>query len=71
MSKLDPRPPKKKVLYSWEELNERLQVVLSQPNNSKATINVDEFEMSAEEIIAEAEKQGYEVEQDDNFLIFT
>jgi hypothetical protein len=71
MSKLDPRPPKKKELRSWEQLNELLQFFLSQPNDPMTTINVNDYAMSAEEIITEAEKQGYKVSRNGDHLFFS
>ncbi|MGE7766673.1 hypothetical protein [Peribacillus sp. NPDC096540] len=60
MSKLDPRP-NSKPLYSWQELNEYLQLNFKAPGNLETTIDVRNYSMSKDEIIHEAEKQGYKV----------
>lgn len=71
MSKLDPRPEYKGPLYSWEDLNRILQARFNQPGEAWAVIDLRQFSIPKNEIIAEAEKQGYKVfEQGDYHLRF-
>ncbi|MFP7201921.1 hypothetical protein SFC08_13180 [Lysinibacillus halotolerans] len=72
MSKLDPRPNKQGSNYSWDDLNRFIQSQLSQFGVDKTLpIDVRNYSMSKEEIISEAEKQGYKViEKDEYYLEF-
>ncbi len=66
MSKLDPRPGSKP-LYDWQDLNEYLQVHFKFPSNFVPSIDVRNYSMSKDEIITEAEKQGYKVFEVDEY----
>lgn len=71
MSKLDPRPESNGNLYSWDRLNFILQSKFNEPRDNTATIDVRDYEMSKDEIITEAEIQGYKVtEPAENHLKF-
>lgn len=61
MSKLDPRPNPENPKFSWDYLNNLLQANFNMPGVKSATINLDDYAIPKEEIIAEAEKQGYKV----------
>ncbi|WP_339233792.1 hypothetical protein [Oceanobacillus sp. FSL W7-1281] len=61
MSKLDPKPNQEKLNYSWSELNRMLQSNFNTPGITSATIDLDNFNIPKEEIIAEATEQGYTV----------
>lgn len=60
MSKLDPRPDSRK-LYSWEDLNEYIQMNIQAPGNIDTIIDVRNYTMTKSEIITEAESKGYKV----------
>ncbi|MDR4314982.1 Uncharacterised protein [Niallia circulans] len=62
MSKLDPKPEKNR-LYTWEDLNDYLQLHFKSPGSFVPTIDVRQYSMTKEEIISEAETQGYKVSQ--------
>lgn len=74
MSKLDPKPTTQNPLLGWDDLNRRLQASFMIANKKEApslTIDVSEFEMSKEEIIAEVQSQGYKVSDSGNdYLVF-
>lgn len=73
MSKLDPKPDPNKPLRSWDFLNQTLQANLSHSNPEKRFLVIDlrDYEISKDEIISEATKQGYEVTTEgDNHLRF-
>lgn len=74
MSKLDPRPETHKPLRSWDYLNRTLQANLSHADPEKRFLVIDlrDYEISKEEIVAEATNQGYKVstESDPNYLKF-
>lgn len=56
-------------LKNWSDLNAILKSNFENPLSPldiSATIFVDEYEMSAEEMIREGEKQGYTVEKSDS-----
>lgn len=62
---LDPKPTSQNALLGWDELNNHLQMIFktSTKNNSQfAEINPNIFKMSEKEIIEEATKKGYIVE---------
>ncbi|GAE32453.1 hypothetical protein [Halalkalibacter hemicellulosilyticus] len=63
MSKLDPKPQNKGSLYSWKELNRTLQLNSEVPGDEGLLIDLRQFSLTKEEIIIEAEKQGYKVEE--------
>lgn len=70
MSKLDPKPDRK-VPYSWNVLNNVLKRSFKTPGTDSVTVRPEQFEMSKDEIISEAEKQGYKVTDNNNgFLKF-
>ncbi|CAG9620843.1 hypothetical protein [Sutcliffiella rhizosphaerae] len=61
MSKLSPRPLKQEKLFSWDDLNSQLLANFNMPGIDYAVIDLQKYDMSKEEIIVEAEKQGYKV----------
>lgn len=73
MSKLDPRPDNSGRKYTWSELNSYLQMIFGRPgDNHSITIQPDKYAMTKEEIIAEAQKQGYTVVETSNgYLTFS
>ncbi|MEK5425371.1 hypothetical protein [Cytobacillus sp. FSL R7-0680] len=73
MSKLAPKPITTKPLHSWDYLNKTLQANFSHVNPDKNFLVIDlrDFEMSKEEIMAEAIKQGYKVSEElEHYLRF-
>ncbi len=71
MSKLDPRPNYKGPLHSWDTLNQQLKSTFNQPGDNFLVIDFRKFSIPKEEIIAEAEKQGYKVSlHEDHYLKF-
>ncbi|WP_164219395.1 hypothetical protein [Virgibacillus sp. YIM 98842] len=71
MSKLDPRPESQKPKYSWDELNIMLQNTFTDPSKKSLLIDLRQFKISKEDIIPEAEKQGYKVsEEKEHYLRF-
>lgn len=64
MSKLDPKPERKNPQHSWDYLNSLLQTNIKLYGH--ATIRHADYSMSKNEIIAEAEKQGYKVTDNGN-----
>lgn len=63
---LSPKPSINKPLKSWKELDEALQSNFQLSNKSSkptATINLDEYDLSFEEVKIEAESKGYKVEK--------
>lgn len=71
---LDPKPDNYQVIKrTWEDLNDELQYHFSRGKSDKPfyTVNIDQQEMSKEEIIQEAEAKGYKVtEKSFNYLRF-
>lgn len=63
MSKLDPKPVKQGLNYSWEDLNKFLQSHFGTYGSDHAYIDVRNYSMSKEEIITELEQKGYEVSE--------
>lgn len=71
MDELDPRPTYNGPLYSWDYLNRLLQSNFNKPGKCSAMIDLRTYSIPKEEIIIEAEKQGYKVsEQSGHFLKF-
>ncbi|NMH67271.1 hypothetical protein HF072_00435 [Bacillus sp. RO3] len=69
MSKLDPRPSDIKELYSWDVLNSTLQTAFKQPGEKTAVIDLRQFSLTKEEIVTEAESQGYTVTEEYNHYL--
>lgn len=73
--KLSPIPPNGMRKKSWVELDRILQSNFktdTYKDNRSATIDIDEFEMNADEIVEAAEKQGYKVKvRDSGHIMFT
>lgn len=71
---LSPKPTSKNSLYGWEYLDELLQANFKKQTKGEEpslTINLNEFEMSFEEIEHEAVSKGYKVERkNESFVIF-
>lgn len=61
MSKLSPKPDSARPLLSWQDLDKRLQANLTKgnPDERYLVINPADFEMTVDEIEAEATNQGY------------
>ena len=73
MGKLTPKPTEKDPLYSWKTLDTWLQNSFKSNSNTPRSISIqiNEFEMSVDEMIEEGKKAGYKVSQiDENTLIF-
>ncbi|WP_078428760.1 hypothetical protein [Alkalihalobacterium alkalinitrilicum] len=71
MSKLDPRPEYNGPLHSWDNLNSVLQTNFNKPGKNFATIDLRKYSIPKDEIITEANKQGYKVsENGEHFLRF-
>lgn len=72
---LNPKPTKKKPLLTWKDLDELLQsnFELSKKNTDpSATVNLDEYDLTFEEVKKEAESKGYKVQKLQNsFVKFT
>lgn len=72
---LSPKPTNLNALKNWNDLDELLQANLKVQTKGKqpsATININHYEMSEDEIITEATKQGYTVTKENgpDFLTF-
>lgn len=64
MSKLDPRPSSVEASFTWEDLNRKLQSTFSgKSTNPALIIDSRDYLIPKDEIIAEAEKQGYKVSE--------
>jgi hypothetical protein len=63
MSKLDPKPNRKNLSYSWDELNHFLQSYFSAQENDYVLIDVRNYIMPKEEIVNELKQNGYEVSE--------
>lgn len=61
MSKLDPKPKQENPSLSWKDLNDLLQANFNMTGIESATIKLKNYAIPKEEIISEAEKQGYKV----------
>ncbi|NIK12883.1 hypothetical protein [Alkalibacillus almallahensis] len=71
MGNLDPKLEYNGPLYSWENLNNLLQAHFNKPKAGPAKIDLRQYSISKDEIIAEAEKQGYKVyEHNEHYLKF-
>lgn len=70
MSKLEPRPINREPRYSWDDLNIMLQNTFSDPSKESLLIDLRQFKISKEDIIPEAESQGYKVTEEDHYLRF-
>ena len=69
MSKLSPRPDYNGPLYSWDKLNNMLQISFNAPGKRSAVIDLRQFSIPEEEIIVEAEKQGYKVHKENEYFL--
>lgn len=71
MGKLSPKPSRKTSFKTWKDLDEILQSNFGPFNAKSATISLDEYTMSKEEIIVQASKQGYKVtDSNDGYITF-
>ncbi|HHK1821850.1 TPA: hypothetical protein ACQNGH_001672, partial [Streptococcus pyogenes] len=71
MSKLSPKPTRRTKFKTWKDLDRTLKNSFGECNFDSATIILDEYEISKEEIILEATQQGYKViDNNDNYLTF-
>lgn len=71
MDGLNPRPKYNGPLYSWDRLNQVLQSNFNGPGEHTVMIDLRAYSIPKNEIITEAEKQGYKVsEQSPYFLKF-
>lgn len=62
MSKLEPKPNWENPNHSWDHLNHLLQANFKMHGNrTSVVIDLNDYSISKEEIITEAEKQGYTV----------
>lgn len=69
MNKLRPRPNRKHPKATWEKLDQYLQDVLSDPTRDSATVNLEKYQMSKEDILSELAQAGYSViDHEDGFL---
>ncbi|MEG0285982.1 MAG: hypothetical protein RR494_07950 [Vagococcus sp.] len=69
---LSPKPESKITLKTWKELDDTLQHIFKKEtkvSKPSATFDINEYEMTVEEFISEAKKQGYTVEKIDNSVI--
>ena len=75
MGKLTPKPTDKKPLLTWEDLDSLLQANFIKQEKGKepeATVNLNEYEITFDGLIAEAELANYKIEQlDNNYVKFT
>ncbi|MFR2911878.1 MAG: hypothetical protein ACLTCC_03045 [Staphylococcus hominis] len=68
---LSPKPNRQFVPKNWEYLDEALQRRFnSNINHPQYSINVNDYAMSKEEIIKEAQKNGYKVTSNGDYLKF-
>lgn len=72
---LSPKPTNKKPLLSWKDLDKLLQsnFELSKKNTEpSATVDLDKYDLTFEEVKKEAESKGYKLEKLQNsFIRFT
>ena len=72
---LSPKPTNKKPLLGWKDLDQLLQANFeaSKKNTEPSlTIDLNEFDLTFEEIKKEAESKGYNVQKlQDSFVKFT
>lgn len=74
--KLSPKPDVSEPLDGWEELDHLLQTNFKKhpPKGevSKVTIDSNDYQMSAQEIVDEAKQQGYkaEIRPDSHYIYF-
>jgi hypothetical protein len=67
MDGLSPRPRYNGPLYSWKELNDFLRIIFTGAGEHQAIIDLRDYSMSKDEIVAEATKQGYKVSEQDPY----
>lgn len=71
MDKLSPKPSHKKLSKGWEDLNDLLLANFENFNAQSATISLEDYAISKDEIISEATSKGYKVIDDNNgYLTF-
>lgn len=59
MGKLSPKPIGKVPTKTWQDLDDTLQRIFKDPQFDFASISLDEYIMSKEEIISEMKLAGY------------
>jgi hypothetical protein len=69
LAKLDPRPITPPAKYSWDTLNNTLQAGFKTPGKKSVVIDLRNYDLTKEEIVTEAESQGYKVSEESEFYL--